>query len=160
MKIAVVSDTHSHTEMIQSVLHLIEPYHVEFILHCGDIEDADAVLLFPSKIHFVLGNCDMDRTDIIAAVNEIGAALHEPFGHLELDDKAIAFLHGHDKRLLRDLEQTNTFDFIFHGHTHQAEDRRSGRTRVINPGALFRARSKTFVIVDLKSEKVESVKVE
>ena|SRR5437868_1579907 len=160
MKIAVVSDTHSNAAAIQTTLRLIEPYNVELILHCGDIEDADTVPLFPSNTHFVFGNCDTDRAGIQAAVDGIGATLHEPFGSLELDGKAIAFLHGDDKRLLRDLEQSDTFDFIFHGHTHQAEQRCGGRTRIINPGALFRARPKTFVVVDLKSGKVESVTVE
>jgi putative phosphoesterase len=160
MKIAVVSDTHSRVATVRTALDLIKPYDVELIVHCGDIEDAQTALLFPSKTHFVFGNCDWDRAGIRAAVAEAGATLHEPFGNLELEDKAIAFIHGDDKRLLHDLEQSGAFDFIFHGHTHHAEERRVGRTRVINPGALFRARPKSFVIVDLKSGRVESLAVE
>jgi len=160
MKIAVVSDTHSRAATVQTALRLIASHHVELILHCGDIEDADMVPLFPSNTHFVFGNCDMDRAGIRAAVEEIGATLHEPFGNLELAGKAIAFVHGDDKRLLRDLEQSGAFDFVFHGHTHQAHEHRSGLTRVVNPGALFRARPKTFVIVDLESGQVESVSVD
>ena len=65
-----------------------------------------------------------------------------------------------DHRLLRDLENSGHFDFIFHGHTHQAADRRVGKTRIINPGALHRARPKTFVVLDLASATVESIAVE
>jgi putative phosphoesterase len=160
MRIAVVSDTHSRGTTVQAALLLIEPYNAELIIHCGDIEDPETVSLFPSNTHFVFGNCDFDRAGIQAAVSRAGATLHEPFGSLDLAGKKIAFLHGDDKRLLHDLQQADAFDFIFHGHTHQAAEHGSGRTRVINPGGLFRARPKTFAIVHLASGKIESVIVE
>ena len=139
MKIAVLSDTHSRTENIQAALRLIKPYEVELLLHCGDIEDAAPISLFPSNTHFVFGNCDYDRAGIKAAINKIGATLHDPFGHLELAGQSIAFLHGDDHGLLCDLEHSGVYDFIFHGHTHIAKEHQTGRTRVINPGALHRA---------------------
>jgi putative phosphoesterase len=160
MKIAVISDTHSHTATAKKALRLIAPHKVELILHCGDIDDAETVALFPGNTHFVYGNCDMDQAGIKAAIDDIGATLHEPFGNLELAGTTIAFLHGDDTRLLFDLEHANAFDFLFHGHTHLAKEHRTGRTRVINPGALFRARPRSFVIVDLPSGHVESVTVE
>ncbi len=160
MKIAIVSDTHSRSVTVAAALRLIAPHEVELILHCGDIEDAATVLQFPKYTHFVFGNCDSDRAGIRAAVDEIGATLHEPFGNLELAGASIAFLHGDDKRLLFDLEQSDTFDFLFHGHTHVVNEHRSGRTRIINPGALFRARPKTFAILELPSGSLESVVVE
>jgi putative phosphoesterase len=160
MKIAVMSDTHSSAAAIEKALRLIEPHDVEAILHCGDIEDAATVALYPRNTHFVFGNCDADRAGIRAAVHELGATLHEPFGHLELAGVNIAFVHGDDKRLLHDLEQADAFDFLFYGHTHQAKEHRARRTRVINPGALYRARPKSFVVVDLAAGTVESVVVE
>lgn len=160
MKIAIVSDTHSRTATVETALALIATHDVELILHCGDIEDPETVLLFPRNTHFVFGNCDMDHAGIEAAIDQIGAALHQPFGNLELAGTALAFLHGDDKRLLHDLEQADAFDFLFHGHTHQAQEHRTGRTRVINPGALHRARPKSFVILDLASGLAQSVTVE
>ena len=41
-----------------------------------------------------------------------------------------------------------------------AGEHRSGKTRVINPGALFRARPKSFVILDVESGQLESVIVD
>ena len=157
MKIAVISDTHGRTETVQEALRLIAPRLVELIIHCGDIDDAETVALFSKQTHFVFGNCDHDRAGIRAAVTALGATLHEPFGVLELAGKRLAFLHGDDGHLLRDLEQADTFDYIFHGHTHIAKDENRGRTRVINPGALFRARPKRFVILDLPSGEAESL---
>ena len=86
--------------------------------------------------------------------------LHEPYGSLELAGKKIAFIHSDDARLFRQLELANEYDFLFYGHTHRAEEHRTGRTRVINPGALHRADPKTFVVVDLVSGEIESVVVE
>lgn len=160
MKIAILSDTHSRTATVQAALKLIAPYNVELIIHCGDIEDDETVALFPGNTHFVFGNCDHDRDGIRRAVQELGATLHEPFGHLELAGKQIAFVHSDDRRLMRDLENADAYDFLFYGHTHEAKEHRTGKTRVINPGALHRARPKTFAILDLRNGRLESVVVE
>jgi predicted phosphodiesterase len=71
----------------------------------------------------------------------------------------LAFTHGDDKPLMRDVERSGYYDFLFYGHTHQAEEHRSGLTRVINPGALHRARSKTFAVLDLHSREAEPVTI-
>jgi predicted phosphodiesterase len=92
-------------------------------------------------------------------MQEIGATLHEDFGHVEMEGVKIAFVHGDDGGLLRDLERSGAYDFLFYGHTHSAEEHRAGPTRVINPGALHRARPKTFVVLDLAARAVESVEV-
>jgi uncharacterized protein len=160
MQIAVLSDTHSRYPAIEHALNLIADRHVELIIHCGDIEDADAVWLFPGKTHFVFGNCDTERTAIRQAVYGIGGTLHEPFGNLELDGVRVGFVHGDDHRLFRQLENSGDFDYLFYGHSHVAEEHRTGPTRVINPGALHRARVKTFIVLDLVSGNLESVEVE
>jgi predicted phosphodiesterase len=38
-------------------------------------------------------------------------------------------------------------DFLLHGHTHEVRDERVGSTRIINPGALFRARRYTAALL-------------
>jgi putative phosphoesterase len=158
MLIGIVSDTHSRHQTVEDTIRILKERRVEHVLHCGDIEDPETIHLFAGlNAHFVFGNCDSDREGIRAAVRESGLSLQEPFGDLELAGKKIAFLHGDDKRLMRDVEHSGHFDFLFYGHTHQAEEHRTGNTRVINPGALHRARPKTFVLLDLSSGKIESV---
>ena len=159
MRIAVLSDTHSRYQTVEAALALLEGKKVDLLIHCGDIDDAETVWLFPPHTHFVFGNCDHDRASLRQAIHGIGATLHEPFGVLELDEAKIAFIHGDDARQLRELELSG-FDYVFHGHTHQAADRRNGNTRVINPGALQRARVKTFVILDLATGELQSIVVE
>jgi hypothetical protein len=161
MKIAVVSDTHSRHATVRQVLTEMQGRGVVTVIHCGDIEDPETVLLFRGLTsHFVFGNCDGDKARLRDAMAEIGATLHENFGHIELDGRKLAFLHGDDKRLFHDVEFSGGYDFLFYGHTHQAEEHLTGPTRVINPGALHRARPKQFIILDLPDGAIEPVEVE
>lgn len=161
MRIGIVSDTHSRHETVAKAQELLRAEAVELILHCGDIEDADTVRQFAdTPTHFVFGNCDYDRDALGRAVREIGATLHDPFGELELAGRKIAFVHSDDKRLFRQLEAQGGYDFLFYGHTHHAEEHRTGSTRVVNPGALHRANPKTFVVLDLKSGEMKTLVAE
>jgi putative phosphoesterase len=161
MRIGIVSDTHNRYATAEKALKLLRQEGVRLILHCGDIEDADMVWLFEGfTTHFVFGNCDHDRPGLRRAMQESGATLHEPFGNLELEGRKIAWLHGDDKQLFQDVERSGRFDYLFYGHTHEAEQHQTGRTLVINPGALYRARVKTCAVLDLEGGKVESLTVE
>jgi putative phosphoesterase len=161
MQIGIVSDTHDSHQTVRRALDILRERGIGTVLHCGDIEDPETVALFSGfTAHFVFGNCDSERDALRAAMAEAGATLHENFGHLELEGVKIGFVHGDDSRLLRELENSAYFDFLFHGHTHQAVQRQSGPTRVVNPGALHRARPKTFVVLDLAARQVETVTVE
>jgi hypothetical protein len=161
MLIAILSDTHGRYQTVEKALGLVQARKINTVLHCGDIDDAETVWLFQGfTTHFVFGNCDLDRHAIRQAVHGIGETLHDGYGLVELNGVKIAFVHGDDGALLHDLEHSGAFDFLFYGHTHQAKEHRTGPTRVINPGALHRARVKTFVVLDLATRDVESVVVE
>lgn len=161
MKIGIISDTHSRQETVRTVLRLLDEHGVERILHCGDIETAETVRLFQSRtVHFVFGNCDHDRGKLDHVMAECGATSHGTYGHLELAGRNLGWTHGDDTQLLRDLELSGAFDYVFYGHTHQAEQHRTGKTLVVNPGALHRARPKSFVVLDLATSELQSVTVE
>ena len=78
---------------------------------------------------------------------------------MELAGRKIAFLHGHEKGRIREVENSGYFDYLFYGHTHVAKEHLTGPTRVINPGALHRANPKTFIIVDLVNGEIESINI-
>jgi putative phosphoesterase len=161
MRIGIVSDTHGNHRAVIRALAELRQRGVTIVLHCGDIDDPETVVLFRGfTTHFVFGNCDIDKGALRAAIADIGATLHEHFGSIELEGVKLAFTHGDDQRLMRDVERSGYYDFLFYGHTHQAEAHQSGPTRVFNPGALHRARAKTFLVLDLHSREVESVTVE
>jgi putative phosphoesterase len=160
MKIAILSDSHGKVETVRRALALLQARGVATVLHCGDIDDTATVELFAGwDAHFVYGNCDYDRAGLRRAMSAAGATLHEQYGSVELEGVKIAFVHGDDRELLQAVERSGYYDFLFYGHTHAAAEHRTGPTRVINPGALHRARPKTMVVLDLASGAVESVEV-
>jgi putative phosphoesterase len=160
MKVGILSDSHGRAATVRQALADLAQRGVSVVLHCGDIDDAATVALFAGwEAHFVFGNCDLDRAALRGAMKAANVALHEPHGNLELEGVNLAFVHGDDKKLLRALEQAGAYDYLFYGHTHVAAEHRTGRTRVINPGALHRARPKTFAVLDLASGAVETVEV-
>jgi uncharacterized protein len=161
MRIGIVSDTHGNRRMVTRALAELRERGITTVLHCGDIDDAETVEMFRGfTMHFVFGNCDIAKGPLRAAMADIGATLHDHFGSVELEGVKLAFLHGDNTTLMRDVERSGYYDFLFYGHTHQAEEHQSGPTRIINPGALHRARPKTFVVLDLAGRAVESVNVE
>lgn len=160
MQIAILSDTHNRRDMVALALAELQRRDVRTVIHCGDIEGPEIVELFAGlDAHFVFGNCDTEKTLLSDAMARTGAILHEKYGHLALDGKNLAFLHGHESTLMEEVLSSEYYDYLFHGHTHVARDEKVGRTRVINPGALQRARMKTFVILDLETGEAESVVV-
>jgi putative phosphoesterase len=160
MKIGILSDTHNRYALVTTALDLLRARGINLVLHCGDIEDKETVRLFQGlETHFVFGNCDKDRSELTRAMNKTGATSHGDYGTLELEGRRIAWTHGDDRDLLRDLERAAHFDFLFYGHTHHAEQHRKGPTLVVNPGALHRTQAKTFIVLDLASGDLESVTV-
>jgi putative phosphoesterase len=158
MNIAILSDTHSRYETVEKALAILQQRQVTLVIHCGDIEDADTVWLFHGlTVHFVFGNCDTERIALQQAIHGIGETLHGLYGRLEIEGVKIAFLHGDNHRLMKEVEECGEFDFLFYGHTHRAREHRTGKTRVINPGALHRANPKSFILLDLAGGEVETV---
>lgn len=158
MKIGILSDSHGRVETVERALAEFRARGVDLVIHCGDIDDAETVRAFAGwTAHFVYGNCDADRAGIKQAVAAIGGSLHEPFGHLELAGKQIAWLHGDRPDLKHDVEASGQYDYLFYGHTHVAERHLVGNTLVINPGALFRARQQTCLVLDLANALEDTV---
>jgi putative phosphoesterase len=180
MLVAVVSDTHDRTAALQSALGALRRRRIDLALHCGDIQSIETVRLFGDfPTHFVLGNWDgdwiagvncglaprspdgrkRDSSRLRRAIEGIGGTLHEPWGELELEGRKVAWVHGNDRALLRDLERSGCYDYLFYGHTHVAERHRTGRTLVVNPGAMFKVHPMRFALLDSVSGEVESVLV-
>lgn len=158
MLIGVLSDTHGRADTVAKALAEFRARGVELLIHCGDIDDAETVAAFAGwTVHFVYGNCDGDRHGIKRAIEAIGGTLHDPFGHLELAGKQIAWLHGDKPGLKDDLEGSGYYDYLFYGHTHVAAQQAVGKTMVINPGALFRTSSKSCLVVNLATGDCETI---
>ena len=160
MRIAVVSDTHGRHAATKQALAQIRDLAVDAILHCGDLGDPELIPLFADwPTHFVFGNVDQHRADFARAIEEAGQHCHGVFGDLQLAETRIAFLHGDDAARLRDTMAAGTWDLVCYGHTHRRETHQEGSCVVLNPGALFRARPRTFALVELPALTIEFLSV-
>jgi putative phosphoesterase len=156
MRIAVVSDTHGKPEPTKAALEQIRRLNAEAILHCGDIGGVELIPLFADwPTHFVFGNVDDDREAFHQAIEQAGQHSHGVFGDLTLAETRIAFLHGDDSARLRQTISSQDWGLVCYGHTHRKESHKEGKTLVLNPGALYRARPRTFALVELPSLKID-----
>ena len=59
--------------------------------------------------------------------------------------------HGHLYKVHQQLLASQP-DYLLTGHSHVAADSREGTTRLINPGALHRARPYTVALLNLADD--------
>ena len=160
MRIAIVSDTHANLPNTLSAVRMMSSLDVHVVIHCGDIGSNEIVPLFKHwPTHFVFGNVDHDEKILREEIERAGQTCHDRFGELNLAGKKIAFLHSDDERLFHEVTRGGEYDLVCYGHTHVAKQEKIGRTLVLNPGALYRARPHTFAIVDLPSLEVTSITI-
>lgn len=166
MKIGILSDTHGNSGRTKTAASLLLQHGAEIFIHCGDI-GAESVLtelltiLSPAQIplHAVLGNVDYPD-DVFDGWSKPGEfEIQGRFAELTLDGKRIAIIHGDDNQRLWSVEASGDYDYIFTGHTHVREDRRAGKTRIVNPGAIYRANSLSVAVLDLATEELRYLEI-
>ena len=145
MILGILSDTHGHLARTQQAGNILLEQEASAIIHCGDI-GSEAVLIELAAIfdpadipvHAVLGNVDVYNDDLIH-FPETTCIRVQRFAELELGGHAIAIIHGDDYRYFEQAVMSGRFEYVFTGHTHERDDRTVGDTRIINPGAVYRA---------------------
>lgn len=161
MILGILSDTHDHADAMAAGMRVLRDAGATYFIHCGDVGSErvlDQLAGVPSA--FVWGNNDWDRQTLARYAADLGIACYGSFADLALDGKRIAVIHGDDERLRRQLIMAQAHDYLFQGHTHVASDERIGRTRIINPGALYRARVKTIATLDLAIDRLSLLPVD
>lgn len=159
--VGILSDSHGDAAATERALELLESNGAARYFHCGDI-CGDAVLdaLAGRPVHFVWGNCDAPSPLLRSYVASLGLTWPEQVPVcVTVAGKSIALFHGHE-RAFRDAVSAADCDYIFHGHTHEFADRRVGRCRIINPGALYRARPRTCTTLDLASDELTILRID
>lgn len=160
MRLGVVSDTHGHLQHALAGVRMLEALEVDAVVHCGDIGSAAVIELFAAwPTHFVFGNTDYDRAALELSARSAGQFWHGALGTLELGGRKIAFTHGDQAQLLSGAIADASTSLVCYGHTHRAEWHDEQGTRVLNPGALYRANPHTIAIVEIETLEVTIVPV-
>jgi putative phosphoesterase len=173
MILGILSDTHGQSARAGRAISLLKRLGAEAFVHCGDV-GSEAVFeqLAGLRAWFVWGNTD-DRSAYSAAyLRAIGLTPpDDPPTVVELAGKVIHVYHGHETPFGRLSEfamdgdvsgfetTAGTADYICYGHSHIAADSRTGRVRLINPGALHRASVYTVATLDIALDTVEHWRV-
>lgn len=160
MKIGVLSDSHGHQARTAAAVAMLRDYDIACVLHCGDVGSAEVIgllALWPG--HFVGGNIDEGQDATLQRAMSHIQRWHGLFADLELAGRRIAIVHGHDRKRLDATIAGGAFDLVCYGHTHKHQQRRVGRTQVLNPGALYRTSAPTCAVVDLRTLEVQLLRI-
>ncbi len=159
MLIGILSDSHGHADTTALAVAALKEHGAEVLLHLGDIGDEKVIdELVGCQARIVFGNCDWDWQTLDRYAQLVGIGVDHPLGIYEADGKRIAFTHGH---LADEMNQAleNEVDYLLHGHTHEVSDQRHGKTRIICPGALFRASCYTAAVLDPLLDEVNFIDI-
>lgn len=161
MRLGLISDTHDNRKRTHRALELLADSDAEILLHAGDLNTDALVPLFDGwRVLLARGNVDRPRA-IREAIDEHDATIDYDVTHeVEAGDARIGLVHGDDEPRLEGMINSGAFDLVVHGHTHTFRDERIGSTRVVNPGALHRARPPSFCFYETSTDELERVEIE
>lgn len=163
-RIGLLSDSHGRAGTTQRAVDLLCAQDADLLLHLGDVGTVEVIdaLCAPGKdgtgqleAHVVFGNTDWDTHTLQRYAQDLGITVDHPLGRLDLGDGGeVVFCHGHEQDCMDAAlrEQPHAPRYLCHGHTHRAADTRVGPTRIINPGALFRASTYTVALLDTETD--------
>jgi len=174
-KIGLLSDSHGRALTTRRAVQILLEAGAQVLLHMGDIGSMEVIdqLVVPADesgkaidVHLVFGNVDWDRQPMGRYAQHLGITVSDPVGTLDLpaenaseSPRQLIFLHGDDTQAMVSALAAKPA-YLCHGHSHQARNDREGATRIINPGALFRAQNYTVAILDTDSDEVTFFPVE
>ena len=135
-----MSDTHDNLPMIDKAILKLNEAKVKLVLHAGDYVAPFAVRRFKDlrpRLIGVFGNNDGDHEFLRKRFSENeNLEIRGGFADIAVDGIRIALLHGSDRDLLKALADGGGFDVVVHGHAHNSEVYRKGRTLVVDPGEV------------------------
>ena len=159
MIIGILSDTHDKQTSIQKALEIIDQNNPHQLIFCGDATRVESVQWFSQyPLIYTYGNCDLLEGEIysfLKALNKENFAGRVFRG--EIFGKEIGVIHGDRQETLTEMINSCQFDYIFTGHTHLRMDRKIGKTRIINPGALggLKKESRSLAFLDLERDNLK-----
>ncbi|MFA9477279.1 metallophosphoesterase [Phycisphaerales bacterium AB-hyl4] len=162
-RIGLLSDSHGRAKTTRLAVEVLLSQEVDLLVHLGDVGTVEVIDALageisqrsgqPIEAHLVFGNTDWDTDALARYARELGVHVDDPVGRLPVEQGTLVFCHGHQADVLHQAiaEQVR---YLCHGHTHRTLDQRQGSTRVINPGALFRAQRYTVAVLDTADDEL------
>lgn len=159
MLIGLLSDSHGQVDQTARAVAALREAGAEMLLHMGDIETEGVIdELVGHHARIVFGNCDVHERELARYAELVGVRVDHPAGRLEVGGRTLVYTHGHLEGHMRQALDAGV-DYFVHGHTHEARDERCGGTRVINPGALYRARRYTVALLDAAADELRFIDI-
>lgn len=161
MKIGILSDTHDNLPRIRQAVDRFNQLGVEFVIHCGDfIAPFSLKPLQNLNCDYVgvYGNNDGEKMGLQSSSS--GRIRVEP-ATIELAGRKISFFH-YIEIFFNLAADSQAFDLICYGHTHQARVERRGKSLIVNPGECggWLYGTSTIALVDFNLMKAEIIKLD
>lgn len=158
--VGIVSDTHEDVRMIVRAVEIFKKRAPSIVIHCGDIISPPVLERFRGlPLRLVFGNNDGERSGLKKKCGELGFIEIQDTLTFEHAGKAFFVNHGTAERVIDEAVKTQKYDYVLHGHTHLTRNELIGKTRIINPGALFAADRFTVAFLTPESGEVEFVEI-
>ncbi len=159
MIIGIISDTHDNIPNIKNAVSTFNANNVDFVIHAGDYVAPFSIAPFDDlKCDYtgVFGNNDGEKVGL--GKKSQGRIKPQPL-ILELDGKSIYVIHEPDN--LDNLIDSQNYDIIIYGHTHEYVIETRGKTLLINPGECcgWVTGKATIAIVELDSMKARIIQL-
>jgi len=163
--VGIISDTHDNLPLVDKAIERLNQEKVEMVLHAGDYIAPFTVVRFKqlkAKLVGVFGNNDGDRELLKKRFASIETAeIRGGFAEVTVDGLKIALLHGEENELLNSLVNTECYDVVVHGHSHEARTYRKGKTIVINPGEVcgYLSGKSTIALFDTETREAKIIQL-
>jgi uncharacterized protein len=158
MKVALLSDSHDNMDALYKAVEYCNKLKIDHVLHAGDLVApfvSRALNKLNAPLTIVYGNNDGERHGLYQMFK--GKIFDPPFA-LTLDGRRVLMLHA--PILLDVLKDSDKYDLVLYGHTHEIENSK-GKNLVVNPGELcgWLTAKNTIALWDTKENAAEIVEL-
>lgn len=157
MKIAILSDSHDHTDNVKKAISRIKKLGVDALIHLGD-HCAPFIIKEFSQLempqYHIQGNNVGDAF--------VAGQLFERFSHMSFEGvycehefAGVSFAFTHYPDIALRVAQSGVFDVVCYGHTHVYKEENVDDCLLLNPGSLMPDDSLgQFVVYDTEDDSV------
>jgi uncharacterized protein len=164
MLVGAISDSHDNLPLIEKAIQILNQQKVELVLHAGDYVAGFTVAKLKKlncTLIGVFGNNDGDHVLLKKRFSETeNCTIHDHFAAVTVEGYKIALLHGDEVELLCAIIDSQYFDAVIHGHSHNRSIEQHGKTLAINPGELCGYLTGKATLAILNTDRNDAVIIE